>query len=209
MRTRFLAAPFAILAFVAASPARQVVGGPDPDRKASSVHVSSASFETLAAVSISHGQASWRESYDGMLETLKGSHYTRLGTGWWATFDTVGAVEVGGTTIEAGSYYLGLAVDREGAFSLLLFNSMQAMKAALLPGTTALYTGAAMPSARAPLVLARDSLKEAAIKLAIEITADPKDPATGKLSIRWGRHELSAAVRFQLATAKDVGSPKK
>ena len=32
MRVHFLAATLAVLAFVAASPAQQVFGGPDPDR---------------------------------------------------------------------------------------------------------------------------------------------------------------------------------
>jgi hypothetical protein len=42
----------------------------------------------------------------------------------------------------------------------------------------------------------------------IEITADKKDAATGKFSIRWGKHELSAPVKFHLA-AKDATAPKK
>ena len=144
-----------------------------------------------------------------MLKSLESSNYTRLGNGWWTTFDTVGALELGGTKIEAGSYYVGLAVGKEGAFSLLLFDSKQAMKAGLLPGTTALYTGEAKAETKAPLTFAKDSLKEAVVKLEIEITADKKDPANGKFSIRWGKHELSAPVKFHLAAAKDATAPKK
>ena len=81
MCVRFLAATFALLAFVSASPAQQVSGGPDPDRKASTVFVSTESFETLAAVSISYSRPSWHDSYDGMLKSLESSNYTRLGNG--------------------------------------------------------------------------------------------------------------------------------
>ena len=213
MRVRLLAATFvaanAVLAFVPATPAQQVSGGPDRDRKASTLFISNESSETLAAVFLSYSPASWRDNYDRMLTALDGSNYTRLGNGWWATIDSVGALEIGGTTIEAGSYYLGLAVGKEGAFSLLFFDSRQAMKARLLPGTTALYTGEAKAETKAPLTFAKDSLKESVVKLEIEITAEKADPATGKFSIRWGRHELSAPVKFHLAGATEAAGARK
>ena len=46
-------------------------------------------------------------------------------------------------------------------------------------------------------------------RMEIEITADKNDPATGRFSIRWGKHELSAPVRFHFAGAKDATAPKK
>ena len=70
-------------------------------------------------------------------------------------------------------------------------------------------SGEAQPMAKAPLTFAKGSLKEAAIDLTLEITADPKDPTTGKLSIRWGRHEASAPVKFQLAAPKEPAGAKK
>jgi hypothetical protein len=209
MRCHFVAATLAAVTFVAASQAHHVFGGPDPDRKASTVFVFSDSSETLAGASISYSQADWKESYDLMLEELRGSNYSRLGKNWWTTFDTVGTLEIGSTKIDAGSYYLGLAVGKDGAFSLLVFDSQQAMKSGLLPYSTALYTGEAKAEIKAPLTLARNSLKEAAVKMEIEITADKDDPATGRFSIRWGKHELSAPVRFHLAGTKDATAPKK
>ena len=209
MRFHVLAATLMALVFAPALQAQQVSGGPEPDRKASTVFVSTDSHETLAGVSIGYSQPTWQDSYDGMLDGLKGSNYTRLGKGWWTTFDTVGTLEIGGTKIEAGSYYLGLAVDKDGAFSLLIFDSKQAMKTGLLPFTSALYRGDAKAEAKAPLTLAKDSLKEVVGKMEIEIAADKQDPATGRFSIRWGKHELSAPVRFHFAGAKDATAPKK
>jgi hypothetical protein len=209
MRFHFLAATLAALTLVAALQAQKVFGGPDPDRKASTVFVFTDSFEVLAGVSISYSQPNWQDSYDGMLETLKGSNYSRLGKNWWTTLDTVGTVEIGGMKIEAGSYYLGLACGKDGAFSVLIFDSKQAMKTGWLPFTTALFTGEAKPQTKAPLTLAKDSLKEVVLKMEIEIAADKKDPATGKFSIRWGKRELSAPVKFHMAGAKDAAAPKK
>lgn len=208
MRFPFLPAALVVLSFLPELQAQRVVRG-DADRKASSVFVFSDSMETLAGVSIGYGQAIWRDGYDGMLEQLKGSNYSRLGTGGWTTLDTIGALDIGGTRIEAGSYYLGLAVDKDGAFSLLVFDSTQTMKAGLLPSTTALYRGEAKAMTKAPVTLARGSLKDVVTRLEIEITADENKPATGKLSIRWGKHELSAPVAFHLAAAKGVPAPKK
>jgi hypothetical protein len=160
-------------------------------------------------VSISYSQPTWQDSYNGMLDGLKGSNYSRLGKGWWTTFDTVGLVEIGGTKIEAGSYYLGLAVGKDGAFSLLLFDSRQTMKKGLLPGSTPLYRGDASAEIKAPLTLAKDSLKEVVVKMEIEMTVDKQDPSSGKFSIRWGKHELSAPVKFDLTATRGTVAPKK
>ena len=83
------------------------------------------------------------------------------------------------------------------------------MKSGLLPSTTALYRGNAKAEFTAPLTFARNSLKELVAKMEIEITADKNDAATGRFSIRWGKHELSAPVRFHFAGAKDATAPKK
>lgn len=209
MRIQLLAATLTALTFVPALHAQQVIAGTDTDRRVSMVFVvSSNSSETVAGASIGYSPAPWRDGYDSMLETLKGANYTRLGANWWTSLDTIGALEIGGTKIEAGSYYLGLAIDKDGAFSLLIFDSKQTMKAGLLPGTTALYRGDAKPVIKAPMTFAKDSLLEVVVDLVIEITADKKDSTIGKLSIRWGKHELSAPVKFHLAAAKDA-APKK
>jgi len=208
MRCHFLAATLAAVSFVPALQDQQVSGGPESDRRASTVVVSTDRV-VVAGASISYSPADWRDGYEGMLEKLPGSHYTRLGKNWWTTFDTVGTLEIGGTKIDAGSYYLGLAVGEDGAFSLLLFDSRQTMKSGLLPSTTALYRGDAKAEFTAPLTFARSSLKEVVAKMEIEITADKNDAATGRFSIRWGKHELSAPVRFHFAGAKDAAAPKK
>ncbi|MGE0142228.1 MAG: hypothetical protein AB7I19_10245 [Planctomycetota bacterium] len=208
MRTQVLATVLAALAAVSTPRAQKIEGGPDPDRRASTLFLSTDSSEVLAGVSISYGAALWQDSYDAMLTALKGGNYTRLGKGWWTSLETCRAIEIGGTKIEAGSYYLGASVDEDGAFTLLIFDSGRAMKAGLLPGSTALYTGEAKAELGAPLTLAKEPPKESVTRLEIEISADPKEPANGRLSLRWGKHELFAPVKFLLPEARKA-TPRK
>lgn len=209
MRSRLLALILVTLSAAPALTAQRVSGGQDTTRTATSVAIADDTGLTVAAVSISYGQAIWRASYDGMLGQLQ-SNYTRLGIGWWTTLDTIGALEISGVPIPAGSYYLGLAVGKDDAFRLFVLDSKRAMQERLLPATTALYTGAAKADIAVPMTLAKNSLPEIATKLTIAITADAKDPAHGALSIRWGKHELSAPVKFALSADKaPAETPKK
>lgn len=201
MPTHFVTAILAAVTLLPLLPAQTARNATDPDRKATSAFVSLPDSPPLAGVTISYTPPVWRDSYDGMLGQLAGN-YTRLGKGWWTTLDTIGAIELGGKTLEAGSYYLGLAVDRDGAFSLLVFDSKQTMKKGLLPGSTPLYRGDAKADLAVPMTFQKGALAQTVAVMEIEVRADEKNPSTGQLSIRWGKHQLTAAVKFVLATAE-------
>lgn len=185
-----------LIAVTAAFPltAQQANGVPEPGRKEVTLVVASKTGEPEAAVAIGYGQPVWRESHDGELRALPGGNYTRLGIGWWTTLDTIGPLDIGGVRVEAGSYFLGLVVAPDGAFSLLVFDSGQAMKARALPASSALYRGEVKAAVRAPLSFAPGSLVTSVPRLEIGITNVPADPTSCRLSIRWGKHELSAPV---------------
>lgn len=182
--------------------AQQIPGGTSTERRSVMLCTFAASHELLVAVSIGYSPAEWRTEYDGMLGQRW--NYSRLGKDWWTTFDSATPVDIGGTRIEAGSYYLGTGAGADGGMQLLLFESGTAMKAGLLPWTTALYRGDAKPQYTVPMTFAKDSLKEPAARLEITITASEKDPANGTLSLRWGKHELSAPVKFLPAAAREA-----
>lgn len=206
LRTLLPALSFALLAFIASLPAQQAQATAEANRTATTLVVSAPEHPPQAAVSISYGQATWREAYDAALP-LPASNYMRLGVGWWTTLDTIGPIEIGGVRIEAGSYFLGLATAADGSFSLLVFDSRQAMQARLLPASTALYRGQGMPVAKAQLVFAKGALPAVVGKLQIELVSSAAaDPTTGTLSIRWGKHQLSAALRLHAAAAPADGT---
>lgn len=188
--------------------AQQVVAEPGSGRKASTVVVQSKDATTEAAVSVSFSQPVWRSGYDELLPQLTGA-YTRLGNGWWTTFDSIGALELGGVRIAAGSYFVGLARAADGAFSLLLFDSRKAMQARLLPYTTALYRGEVAAEFTVPLTFANNGLAASEPKLELELVTGPDDPARGRLSIRRGKHELSAPLRLELAAPPAATEAKK
>lgn len=202
MRNLAFASLLSVLLPPTLAPAQHVTGGPDLDRTATTVVVTSDSGQTLAAVSISYGQSTWRAHFERQLDAVKGTNYGQLGKGWWTTFDTVGPVDFGGVRIEAGSYYLGIRFAADGAMSLLFFDSKQVMKDALLPAHTSLYTGEKKPVVAVPMTFAHSAEKDVAAKLAIAITADEKDPSKGRLVMRWGPFEATAAVGFDFAGAK-------
>lgn len=167
------------------------------ERRASTLVVSSPEEGLRAAVAVGYAPSVWRDAYDAQLGQLEGT-YTRLGTGWWTTFDTASAIELGGVRIAPGSYFLGLRVGPSAAFSLLLFDSTKAMQAHLLPATSALYRGDAKPEYAVPMTFSRGALADAATRLAIELTGSATDRTSARLSIRWGKHELSAPVALHL-----------
>lgn len=209
MRLRSFAFAFATFALPTLATGQRVSGGPDLDRTATTVVVTAESGAPLAAVSISYGQSTWRAHFEGQVDAMKGTRYSQLGKGWWTTFDTVGTVEIGGVKVEAGSYYLGIRFAEDGAMSLLFFDSKQVMKDALLPATTALYTGENKPIFTAPMTFARSASNDVAAKLAIAITADEKDPSRGTLVMRWGPFEAKASVGFHFARARGDAEAKK
>lgn len=202
MHTTFPSLTIVLLALVPSLPAQRAPATPEATRAVTSLVVSAPDQPPQAAVSISYGQPVWRLEYDTALP-LPASNYMRLGVGWWTTLDTIGPIEIGGVRIEAGSYFLGLATAADGAFSLQVFDSRQTMKARLLSASSALYRGEGKPEAKAPLTFAKGALPEAATKLQIELAAAAgADPTAATLSIRWGKHQLSAAVRLHLDAGK-------
>ncbi len=197
-----------VLGLCACACAQRVSGTADAERRATEVILSDESAGVLAGVCISYTQPIWRKGYEDFLTAMQG-RYTRLGNGFWTTLDTVGPLQIGGVAVAAGSYYLGLRIGKDAAVSLLLFDSRQTMQARLLPGSTPLYTGEAMPQIVVPLTFAQNVRKDEVSKLAIELSADASEPSKGSLVIRWGRHELKAAVHFELAASKPTATDKK
>ncbi|MFO1031507.1 MAG: hypothetical protein U1F60_10530 [Planctomycetota bacterium] len=173
------------------------------ERRASTLVVSSPEEGLRAAVAVGYTPAVWRDHYDAQVDHLEGV-YMRLGTGWWTTFDTASAIDLAGVRIAPGSYFLGLRCGPGTAFSLLLFDSTKAMQAHLLPATTALYRGDARPDFEVPMTFARGSLATSAARLAIDLTGSAKDRTSARLSIRWGKHELSAPLTLQLLDVVDT-----
>jgi hypothetical protein len=200
---KLCAAVCAVGAFLSPVSAQmQVFGGADEDRRATTFVMFGKGV--MAGASISYSAPEWRADYDAQFEELKGKNL-RLGKNWWTDLDTSVGLEIAGTKIEPGSYFLGLHCDKDGAFHLLVLDAKQAMKNGAMPFAAEQWKA----DMKVPLTLAKGSLKESRSKMEIELTADSKDPTKGKFAIRWGTHELSAPVKIAVpAAAKEAGAKK-
>jgi len=163
-------------------------------------------FNPKGAVAINYSQPDWKDEYTKALDSGKFNNSNqRLGKNWWTSFDTTMALEIGGTKIAPGAYFLGLHIDEAGKPQLMFIDAAAANKSGWAPFMATPWKA----EFTAPLTLAKNSLKETVSQMEITITADQKNPSTGKFSIKWGKHELSADVKFQIENAKDASAPKK
>lgn len=196
--SRLFAAALAASCFLAPATAQITsMGGPDKDRTATWVIFAEMTngFTPHGAVSINYSQPEWKSDYDKVLASGKFNGTTqRLGKNWWTSLDTTVAMEIGGTKIEAGSYFLGLQIYKDGGVSLMVIDAKSAMQHGWLPFVTADWKTETI----CKLDLHKDALAESQAKMTIAITADKDDVSKGKLSIQWGKHELSAAVVYHV-----------
>ncbi|MFY9343667.1 MAG: hypothetical protein WAT39_14315 [Planctomycetota bacterium] len=209
MRSTLFAAVLAAFPFVVSLPAQRAAAGLDADRKVSTFVVYEDGQPPLAAVAIAYTPAAWRAGYDEVVAQMSAANYTRLGKGWWATLEVAGAITIGGTRVAAGTYYLGLQVDQAGVLHLLLFESKRMLQQRVMSAATPLYRGDVKADLVAPLVLVKDARKESAANLVIEVVAGEKEPAKGTFVIRWGTHEATAALTFDLGVGKEGAGGKK
>jgi hypothetical protein len=199
MRTQLLSFVLAASAFFAPSANAQVqsMGGPDTGRQASWVIFAEMEngFTPHGAVTIQYGQPEWKDSYDAVLASGKFNGTTqRLGRNWWTSLDTTVAIEIGGTKIEAGSYYLAIQASKDGAMSLLVIDAKMSNQKGWLPFVASQWKSDIV----CKLDLMKDAHEDVQQKMLISIAADKADVSKGTFSIRWGKHELRAAVAFHL-----------
>lgn len=150
--------------------------------------------DLMAGIVISYGQPEWKEKdyadLDKMIEGYKGN-LLRLGKNLWTTFMTNVPITIGGTKVEAGSYVVGMMLDKNGKFALALLDSTKAMKQGLMPFGPQKWT----PDYLLPLELKKDVVKGVVTKMKISLKSDEQDPTTGTFQLVWGTHELTAPLK--------------
>jgi hypothetical protein len=188
-----------------AAQAPQAFSFMDTDRKASVMLAFVGQEAVVAGAAINFTSPVWKDSNNALIDKLKGQN-VRLGKNWWTTLDTISPLEIGGAKIAPGAYYLGLHCDKDGKFSLLVIDAGKAMKNGWVPFDSEPWKA----DVTAPLTLAKDSLKDTVEKMEIELATEKTDPTTGKFSVRWGKHELSAPVKVTMAgkTQEAAGDKK-
>lgn len=198
MRFPFLPAALAALCFAHPATAQKLGGHAfTGERAATTLAVFADDFSVAHMTSIVHGQPEWKAEYDNQFDMLKGK-LNRLGKDWWTTLMTSTELEFGGTKIPAGSYVVGLACDKDGAFSLAIQDASKAMKAGAHPFGPQTWK----PDFTVPMTLNKDAAKDVVAKMAMKFEADKKDAGKGTFTIAWGKHTLTAPVTMIVSAPK-------
>lgn len=190
MHLRTVAAAFATLCFSLPLAAQQLNGmSAASTRGETRVMVATDDFSTFSMASLTYGQPEWKDSYDTMLDRIKG-RMNRLGKDGFTTLITFSELELGGAKIAPGSYIVALHCDKDGNFALALLDSTKAMKEKVFPGADF------KPDVLAPLTLSKNAVKENVAKMTMTFDAKKGDGGKGTFTIAWGKHTLTAACQL-------------
>ena len=147
---------------------------------------------------IDYGRPVWKKDYEDTAKfdaMTKGNVY-RLGSNFWTTLDSDMPLNIAGTQIPAGLWYLGLHRSQDGAtWSLVFIDPMKAR---------AEHVDASEIS-RAPIAykaaMTLEQATESKDKLTIDLVFKRANPKDVTLRIGWGKLQLSAPVQVPVPSA--------
>lgn len=189
MRSSFLTTALAALCFALPTAAQKINAADSTGTRAETrMMIYNDDYSVFAMASLTHGQPTWKDDYNGMMEKLKGK-INRLGKDWFTTLITSSEFEIGGVKIPAGSYIIGLHCDKDGKFALAFMDSSKAMKDGISP-----FAGDWKPEIVAPLTLNKDVAKESVSLMTMTLKAEKDGGGKGTFTLAWGKHTLTAPV---------------
>jgi Protein of unknown function (DUF2911) len=147
---------------------------------------------------IDYGRPVWKKDYEDTAKfdmMTKGKVY-RLGSNFWTTLDSDMALNIAGTTVPAGLWYVGLARSADGAtWSLVFIDPMKAraehIDASEINRATVAY--------KATMTI--EQATESKDKLTIDLVFKRGNPKDVTLRIGWGKLQLSAPVQVPVPSA--------
>lgn len=145
---------------------------------------------------IDYGRPVWKKEYEDTAafdKMTKGQVY-RLGSNFWTTLDTDMPLTIGGKTIPAGSWYLGLHRSDDGAVWSLVFIDPAKARAAHVDASEIARAPVAF---KAPMTVEQAS--ESKEKLTIDLTWQKPNIKDITLRIAWGKMQLSAPIQVPVA----------
>jgi len=147
---------------------------------------------------IDYGRPVWRKEYDDTAnfdKMTKGKVY-RLGSNFWTTLDSDMPLTIAGTTVPAGSWYLGLHRSDDGATWSLVFIDPAKARAAHVD---------ASEIERAPIAfkvpIAIGEAAESKDKLTIDLVFQKGNLKDVTLRIAWGKLLLKAPIQVPISAS--------
>jgi len=123
-------------------------------------------------------------------------------TDFWTTLDTSMPLDMAGTKVAPGYYYLAIARALDGAWSLVVIPAEKVQKAHGDAFLSRQYEGTRIP-------LTYEKSKDKVAKLHLELKGDEKNLGQCTLTITWGNYKLTAPVIADLKSgAAEAGGKK-
>jgi len=161
----------------------------------------------LGLACVTYGTAEWKAEYGSKVDELTKGRMFRLGRDNWAILDHSTSIDFGGTTVPAGMWYLAIARDQAGKWSLALLEPAKVKAAGIWP-----FAADKAPRAHEIPLKHEKLATESQPKLQVAWETDPKAPTKGTFTITWGNQKLSTPFEVKLAPkveAKEGSATKK
>lgn len=140
---------------------------------------------------IDYGRPAWKKAYEdpATFDRMTKGKVWRLGSNWWTVLDTQLPLKIAGREVGPGSYFLGLERGGDGAtWSLVFIDPVKVRQARL----DAFQIERAAVMFRIPTTVeSPDSLAE---KLTIVLSYPRENPRNVKMTISWGKLQVSAPI---------------
>ena len=192
-----------IVLFALSAPSQQpkkgiAAEGGDPDDRGSArvLYWNEDADAAAGQFAINYGRPVWKPVYEdrAKFDAMTKGKVWRLGSNFWTTLDTDLPLDISGTRVAAGSYYLGLKRSADGGrWSLAFIDIPPARKAHL----DAFQIQKARVSFEAPMTTVKADSK--AEKLTITLSHPKDDIKNVTMKVAWGTLALSAPVKVGLA----------
>lgn len=143
-------------------------------------------------LAVEYGQPEWKAEYEAEFETLTRGKRWRFGNNFWTTLDTHLDLTIAGTAVPTGYYYLVLERSEGDDWSLVFLDPKTIRSKKL----DAFQAGQTTGGISVPLTWEKtESITE---KLTIELAPVERELEKATLSIRWGKHKLTANIDVSL-----------
>lgn len=172
--------------------------GDESERQAASMFFYSQtdnSVEVYGFMELTYGSAPWKDEYADALENAKPGQRFRIGSNFWATFDSNIAFEADGKTLAAGAYYLALEITAAGEASLVFLDPVETRKHKTYPFQTDRTKGGTL----AKLEWKENEQLAKTLKVSL-LAEDSEHPEKVALILRFGHQELRLALTAKLET---------
>ncbi len=142
---------------------------------------------SIGQFAIDYGQPPWNDAYDAQIDGQRDRRW-RLGQNFWTNLDTNIDLEIAGTGIPAGYYYLVLEYGADDEWRMFALDPKSVYGDQLDSYHAHFTTGGRK------IVMAHERKDSKTAKLTMRLERDPASRDHATLSIEFGPHRLTAPI---------------